>query len=60
MGLFGKKSKPAKQESSEPRTFPPGDERYPGNAGYNGYGLKKNAMPEHRFKFVRPDGRSDD
>jgi hypothetical protein len=34
------------------------DDRYPGFAGYRGYGLKKNAMPENRFKFVRPDGRS--
>jgi len=55
MGLFSRKSQSAKPP---PRTFPPGDDRYPGNAGYSGVGLKKNAMPEHRFTFVRPDGKS--
>ena len=60
MGLFRKKSSSAKQPETPPRTFPLADERYPGNAGYNGFGLKKNAMPEHRFRFVRPDGKPDD
>jgi hypothetical protein len=59
MGLFSRKSTSAKPEpSAAVRAFPPGDERYPGSAGYSGVGLKKNAMPEHRFKFVRPDGKS--
>ena len=60
MGLFRKKGHSAKLAPSATRTFPSADERYPGSAGYNGVGLKKNAMPEHRFKFVRPDGKSED
>jgi hypothetical protein len=59
MGLIRRKNKLDKPPPSELRTFPPADERYPGAAGYNGMGLKKNAMPEHRFKFVRPDGKTD-
>jgi len=61
MGLFRRKSTPAPPESSTvPRTIAPGDERYPGIAGYQGVsGLKKNAMPERRFTFVRPDGKPD-
>jgi hypothetical protein len=60
MGLFSRKSTPAPlAPSAEQRSFPPGDERYPGLAGYQGQGLKKNAMPEMRFKFVRPDGKPD-
>lgn len=58
MALFSRKSKstkPAPDTALKP--FPPGDERYPGSAGYGGAGLKKNAMPEHRFNFVRPDGK---
>lgn len=34
-----------------------GDDRLPGNAGYRGVGLKKNAMPENRFNYRRPDGK---
>ena len=61
MGLFSRKRTPAPPEpSTVPRATPPGDERYPGIAGYQGVaGLKKNAMPERRFKFVRPDGKPD-
>ena len=61
MGLFSRKRTPAPPAPSAepPRSFPPGDERYPGLAGYQGQGLKKNAMPEMRFKFVRPDGKPD-
>ena len=60
MGLFKRKSTPATPAPSAPeRTIPPGDERYPGVAGYQGQGLKKNAMPEMRFRFVRPDGKPD-
>lgn len=58
MGFFRKKSSPAKPEpSGADRTFPTTDERYPGSAGYRGNRLKRNAMPENRFKFVRPDGK---
>lgn len=35
----------------------PGDQKLPGNAGYRGVGLKKNAMPENRFSFRRPDDK---
>ncbi len=61
MGLFKKKSTPVPPETSTaPRTTAPGDDRYPGIAGYQGVaGLKKNAMPERRFRFVRPDGKPD-
>ncbi|MFP5364851.1 MAG: hypothetical protein ACLGI5_19200 [Thermoleophilia bacterium] len=31
------------------------DARLPGSAGYIGNGIGKNAMPERRFTFVRPD-----
>lgn len=30
------------------------DDRLPGIAGYQGYRIGKNAMPERRFNFVRP------
>ena len=58
MGLFSKK-KHLKSEPSWPGPGPDADERYPGLAGYTGNGLKKNAMPEHRFKYVppRPDNK---
>lgn len=61
MGLFSKnKSSPVKpQPSSEDRSFPTTDERFPGSAGYRGNGIGKNAMPENRFRFVRPDGKSE-
>ena len=61
MGLFTKKSSPDTPSPSV-GTLPtaPTDSRYPGLAGYVGTtGLKKNAMPELRFKFVRPDGKPD-
>lgn len=59
MGLFSKPGKHLKSEPSWPKPSSSSDERYPGAAGYTGVGLKKNAMPEHRFTFVRPDGKSD-
>jgi hypothetical protein len=59
MGLFSKKGKHLESGPSWPGAAA-GDERYPGAAGYSGIGLKKNAMPENRFKFVRPDGKDDD
>ena len=30
------------------------DDRLPGIAGYEGYGIGKKAMPERRFNFVPP------
>ena len=54
MGLFSKKGKHLKSEPSWPTPSEQGDERYPGLAGYTGNGLKKNAMPEHRFNYVPP------
>lgn len=62
MGLFSnKKSSSAKpQPSRDERVFSVTDERYPGSAGYRGNSIGKNAMPENRFRFVRPDGKSQD
>ena len=58
MGLFKKKSEPKQpQESQHDRAPSAPDPRLPGSAGYRGFGQKKNAMPEHRFQFVRPDQR---
>ncbi|HEV2060729.1 MAG TPA: hypothetical protein VGR11_15360 [Solirubrobacteraceae bacterium] len=57
--MFSKKSSAPKSQPTGDRSFPITDERYPGSAGYRGYGLKKHAMPENRFKFVRPDGKSE-
>lgn len=59
MGLFSKPGKHLKSEPSWPKPTDAAEERYPGSAGYTGVGLKKNAMPEHRFKFVRPDSKRD-
>ena len=56
MGLFSKKGNHLKSEPSWTKPSDAGgDDRYPGLAGYTGNGLKKNAMPENRFKYVRPD-----
>lgn len=54
MGLFSKPGKHLKSEPSWPGPPDAGDERLPGLAGYTGNGLKKNAMPEHRFNYVPP------
>ena len=54
MGLFSKPGKHLKSEPSWSKPTEDGDERYPGFAGYTGVGLKKNAMPENRFKYVPP------
>lgn len=61
MGLFSKKNSSSvkRQPSSDERAFPITDARYPGSAGYGGKNRGRNAMPENRFKFVRPDGRSE-
>lgn len=55
MGLFSKKSKSKPEQGSKVWNSSSEDERMPGVAGYNGYGLKKNAMPENRFTY-RPPG----
>ena len=54
MGLFSKKGKHLKSEPSWTKPSDEADERFPGLAGYTGVGLKKNAMPENRFKYVPP------
>ncbi len=60
MGLFSKKSSPATPPPSPSEWLTtPADDRYPGLAGYVSSDLEKNAMPELRFKFVRPDGKPD-
>lgn len=60
MGLFSKKSAAAKPPpTTSDRPLSQGDDRYPGIAGYVGFGQKKGSMPAYRFKFVRPDGKSD-
>lgn len=55
MGLFKKRNSgpPATKEHGRPTAQD--DPRYPGRAGYSGNGLKKNAMPENRFQYVRPE-----
>lgn len=62
MGLFSKSKsgsdKP--QPNTHERVFPITDERYPGSAGYRGNSIGRNAMPENRFKFVRPDGKPEE
>ena len=58
MGLFRKRSEqPAQPEPPQQQAAPqrPNDPRLPGVAGFHGVGLKKNAMPEMRFEYVRPD-----
>ena len=58
MGLFNKKSRPVPPPPSVGQWASAAtDDRYPGVAGYVSSGLKKNAMPELRFTFVRPDGK---
>ena len=57
MGLFSKKSKQKPEQGSKVWQPSSEDERMPGVAGYNGYGLKKNAMPETRFNY-KPPGKS--
>ena len=59
MGLFSRKRTPATPPPSVEKRYPITDERLPGCAGYGTTSLKKNAMPEHRFRFVRPDGKSE-
>lgn len=54
MGLFKKSSSGPPSTRVHGQSTNQDDDRYPGRAGYAGYGLKKNAMPENRFKFVRP------
>ena len=56
---FWSKIKPDKSAHPEPQPtqqMPTSeeDERLPGIAGYKGYGIGKNAMPERRFNFKRP------
>lgn len=70
MGLFSKQAEqsaafvppePAPITSVDSSALPLGkhgqapDPRLPGLAGFVGVGLRKNAMPEMRFNFVRPD-----
>ena len=60
MGLFKKRAaaepdvEPEPQEESAPRPVLVDDDRLPGSAGYSGR-AGRNAMPNQRFKFVRPD-----
>ena len=47
-----------KRPQDRPQNPPaPADPTLPGSAGYSGSGLGKNAMPETRYTFVRPDGK---
>jgi hypothetical protein len=63
MGLFKKQKQRERPvaDTDKPRTYqaaPPGDPNLPGIAGYHGLGpLPKNAMPESRFNYRRPDGK---
>lgn len=60
MGLFSNSSRDkyaskAQIQDNQPTWPEPQDPRLPGIAGYVGMGLKKNAMPEMRFNYVRPE-----
>ena len=65
MGVF-EQDQQRNQASGNPHAWRPGVQSYtdsrnlPGVAGYRSvYPLPKNAMPNVRFKFKRPDGRPD-
>ncbi len=62
MGIWKKKSKrPQAAPQVQRDSAASGDPRMPGIAGYQGIGgLPKNAMPDNRFRFVRPDGKPED
>lgn len=53
--MFGRKKRPGGPPSTATQYATPPDPRMPGSAGYHGNGIGKNAMPEMRFNFVRPD-----
>lgn len=61
MGLFKRQQRqpaPARSEYRAPASA--GDSSLPGSAGYRGTArLPKNAMPQSRFRYVRPDGKPD-
>lgn len=57
MGLFKKRKSGPPATKEHGRATEKDDPRYPGRAGYSGYGLKKNAMPENRFYYVSPGDR---
>jgi len=68
--MFGKKkveppypSTVGEQDNNAPRSYTaPTHEgqALPGHAGFNTYKLRgKNAMPDMRFTYVRPDGKPD-
>jgi len=68
--MFGKKkveppypSTVGEQDNNAPRSYTaPTHEGHalPGHAGFNTYKLRgKNAMPDMRFTYVRPDGKPD-
>lgn len=63
MGLFKRqKRQPASARNVHraPTPAPPGDPTLPGSAGYRGTArLPKNAMPQSRFTYVRPDRKPD-
>lgn len=56
--MFGLKKKTGGPPSTASQHGSAADPKLPGSAGYRGNGIGKNAMPENRFKFVRPDGKS--
>lgn len=57
--MFGRKKKASGPPSTATQhAKPQQDPRLPGSAGYHGNGIGKNAMPEMRFNFVRPDEQS--
>lgn len=56
--MFGKKKKRGGPPSTASQYATANDPKLPGAAGYHGNGIGKNAMPEKRFSFVRPDEKS--
>lgn len=59
MAFWKRKSTAQPDESATHEPAAESDPKLPGSAGYAGVGLRKNAMPEQRFNFVRPDDRQD-
>jgi hypothetical protein len=58
MRLWKKRPVDETQKYHVPEPTLSGDPMLPGIAGYQGVEpLPKGAMPERRFKFVRPDGK---
>lgn len=60
MRLWKKRTTTAEPDRRPQNPPDPGaDPTLPGSAGYSGSCQGKNAMPENRLNFVRPDGEAE-